>query len=313
MSPAWRNGLQSALLLTAMAALWALLGWLLAGVPFMFFMLAGGLIMLVGGLSVSSRLVLALYGARPLLPGQAPALRALLGDLAQQAGLAQVPLLYHVPSGMLNAFSVGTRQDAVVVLTDGLVRSLSWRELAGVLAHELSHVRHNDIWVMALADLVSRMTHMLALLGWLMLLLNLPLLLFTDQAIPWGVLLVLLLAPSVSALLQLALSRQREYEADRAAAALTGDPQGLASALLRLDGLQGNWLSQVLLPGRRAPDPSLLRTHPPTEERVRRLLALGASGDAARQFEADGMPANHLSGVPVAERRPRWRWFGGWY
>jgi heat shock protein HtpX len=312
-SPAWRNGLQSTLLLLAMGGLWALVGWLLAGLPFMFLMLAGGLVILVAGLPASSRLVLALYGARPLLPMQAPGLYSIMGELARHAGLSKIPALYYVPSGLLNAFSVGSRQDAVVVLTDGLVRNLSWRELAGVLAHEISHVRHNDIWVMALADLVSRMTHMLSLLGWLLLLLNLPLLLITGQSVPWLVLLVLLLAPNVSALMQLALSRQREYEADRGAATLTRDPQGLASALLRLDSLQGNWLSQLLLPGRRAPDPSLLRSHPPTDERVRRLLALNLPEAAARDFETGGRPGNHLADVPVTERRPRWHWFGGWY
>lgn len=309
----WRNALQSLLLLAAMAGLWALLGWLLAGPQLMLLMLLVGGVSMLAGLRLSSRLVLALYGARPLTPAQAPGLHALVAELASRAALPRVPRLYHVPTRLMNSFSVGTGEQAALVVSDGLLRGLSWRELAGVLAHEISHARHRDIWVMALADMISRMTHMLSLVGVLLLVLNLPLLLLTGEGVPWPVVLLLLFAPGLAALLQLALSRQREYEADRAAAELTGDPAGLASALLRLDGWQQGWLSQIFTPGRRVPEPSLLRTHPPTEERVRRLQAM-SSLPARRALPGVSGPADAApSGWPASRHAPRWRWSGHWY
>jgi heat shock protein HtpX len=309
----WRNALQSLLLLAAMAGLWALLGWLLAGPQLMVLMLLVGAVSMLAGLRLSSRLVLALYGARPLGPAQAPVLHALVAELARRAALPRVPRLYHVPSRLMNSFSVGTGEQAALVVSDGLLRGLSWRELAGVLAHEIGHARHRDIWVMALADMISRMTHMLSLVGAMLLVLNLPLLLVTGEGVAWSVILLLLFAPGMAALLQLALSRQREYEADRAAAELTGDPAGLASALLHLDGWQQGWLSQVFTPGRRVPEPSLLRTHPPTEERVRRLRAM-PPGPARPVLPGVTGPAGAApSDWPPARHAPRWRWSGHWY
>lgn len=303
----WRNRLQSLLLLAAMGLVCAALGWVLAGREGMLLLLVGGLLSLLIGVQLSPRTVLAMYGARPLTPAQAPALYCLLERLSLDAGLTASPVLYHLPTGLMSAFSVGSGPRAVIAFSDGLMRALTLRELAGVMAHELSHLGHHDTWVMALADLVSRMTHFLSLVGQLLLLINLPLLLFSDVSIPWLLLLLMILAPGVSALLQLALSRQREYDADEGAVALTGDPRGLASALRRLEELQANWLDHLLLPGRRVPEPSLLRTHPPTEERVRRLLAM-----AAEKEERDWGDWRFEQGEPVT-RRPRRNLFGLWY
>lgn len=313
LAPHWRNRLQSALLLLAMAGIWALLGWSLAGPELMVIVLGAGLVALVAGLPATSRWILVLYRARPLAPAEAPQLYQLLAELSRRAGLPRVPTLHWVPSRVLNAFTVGSRQDAAVALSDGLLRTLSWRELAGVLAHEISHLMHNDLWVMALADLVSRMTHLLSLTGQVLLLVNLPLILFTQVQVPWLTVLLLILAPGITALLQLALSRQREYDADLGAVSLTGDPAGLAQALAHLERLQGNWLAHVLLPGRQVPDPSLLRTHPPTEERVRRLQDLAAEGAAAPWGPLPGTDWGGLGESERVHRPPRWRPFGTWY
>ena len=121
----------------------------------------------------------------------------------------------------------------------------------------------------------------------------------------------LYLAPTVSNLLQLALSRAREYDADLDAAQLTGDPAGLASALDKLERYQGRFWEDLLLPGRRIPDPSLLRSHPPTEERVRRLLALRPAAplpEAVRTLRL-AMPPH----FQVVRRRPRLHWTGLWH
>ena len=106
-----------------------------------------------------------MYGATRLGPGQAPSLSAALLELSQRAGLSEVPDLYYLPSSMVNAFTVGRRREAAIAVTDGLLRTLDIRELTGVVAHEVSHIRNNDIWVMGVADLFSRLTSLLSLFG----------------------------------------------------------------------------------------------------------------------------------------------------
>ncbi|NNF25865.1 MAG: M48 family metalloprotease, partial [Gemmatimonadetes bacterium] len=268
------NRLQTGLILVAMAGLLMAVGYLLLGGSGLLW--AGlGTGMLVGlNPMMSPGLILRLYRSRRLTPRTAPDLVGLVERLAQRAGLATVPELHYVPSPIINAFAVGTRRASAVAVSDGLLRTLSPRELSGVLAHEISHVAAGDTKVMMLADLFSRLTGLLSNLGQILLFLNLPLLLFSDYGIPWSLIILLILAPSVSVLLQLALSRAREYDADRAAAELTGDPRGLASALAKMERYQGGFFEQIVLPGRRVPEPSLLRTHPETEDRVRRLLEL---------------------------------------
>jgi len=310
---AWRNHLQSVLLLAVLAGFLGLLGWLLwggLGIPVLLAVGVSGVLLNPG---LSPRWVMRLYGASPIPPDQAPALWHTLAELTVRAGLPVQPLLYYVPSRMLNAFAVGGRDAAAIAVTDGLLRQLSLRELAGILAHEISHVRNNDLRVMGLADMFSRLTRMLSLIGQLLVLINLPLVLFGQAAINWSAILLLVFAPTFSALAQLALSRTREYDADLNAARLTRDPDGLATALARIEQLQGDWLERTMLPGRHSPDPSLLRSHPDTSERIARLLAL-------RPELADGMPRRHdqtfdarpVFGAPV-ERPPRRHVSGLWH
>ena len=104
-----------------------------------------------------------MYGASRLTPEQAPPLWRLAATLGERAGLANQPELYYLPSQMLNAFAVGSKTNAAIGVTDGLLRQLDQRELTAVLAHEISHIRSNDLWVMGLADLFSRATSLLSL------------------------------------------------------------------------------------------------------------------------------------------------------
>lgn len=232
------------------------------------------IVFLVFAPRVSPGFVLRLYQAQPIPESRAPQLTALVHELARRAGIAARPSLYYAPIGMLNAFAVGDRDDAAIAVTDGLLRAMSPRELAGILAHEISHIRHNDLRVMRLADAVGRFTSSLSLVGQLLLLINLPLLMTGSVPISWLGVFLLISAPTLSALLQLTLSRTREYQADLGASEITGDPEGLAVALEKLERYQGGWVEHMLSPGQRKPGPSLLRTHPSTEDRVRRLLAL---------------------------------------
>jgi heat shock protein HtpX len=306
----WNNRFHAALLLGGMGLLLALIGWVLGGMAGAVLALAFGALLTGLTPNISPRLMLRLYRGRLLQPSDAPGLFQAVHDLALKAGVERGIALYYIPSSLMNAFSVGTRDEPTIAVTDGILRGLSNRELPGVLAHEISHIQHNDMWIMTMADGVSRVVSLLALFGQILLIVSVPLMLLDRVRLPWLPILLLLAAPTLSALLQLALSRNREYDADLDAARLTGDPQGLALALQRLEQAQGSLWEQVLMPGMRVPNPSLLRTHPRTEERVARLTAL-AGGPPL-----DGMETNARdpwSAWPAVMQPPRRHWHGVWY
>jgi heat shock protein HtpX len=258
-------------------------------------MALGAAIAFALGPKVSPQLVLRLYRACEISPRELPEVARVLAALAERAGLERPPRLFYVPSAMVNAFAVGARADAVIALTDGLLRALDLRELAGVLAHEISHVRNRDLWLMAIADLAGRLTRVMTLFGLALLLVGVPLWLSGGDSLPWLVIPLLVFAPQITTLLQLALARAREFDADLDAAGLTGDPAGLAAALAKLERYQRGAWEQILFPGQRLPEPSVLRTHPPTGERIARLEAL------------HGMP--HLPRLPaLGGRRPAAAW-----
>jgi len=311
---AWRDPLLAALLLAAMAGYMALLGWLLWGADGVLGLLLACGVVAVLNPRISPRLVMRLYGAVPLQSRQLPGLYAIVARLSERAGLPAVPQLHYLPSSMLNAFAVGRPEEAAIAVTDGLLRRLDSREAAAVLAHEISHIRNNDLWVMGLADLFSRATSMLSLAGQLLVLVNLPLVLMGGQTINWPAVALLVFAPGISALTQLALSRNRELDADLNAVRLTGDPRGLARALAKIERVQGAFWERLLTPGRGVPEPSILRTHPDTRERIARLEQLDASR-RGRDRLAGIMPIPeplHRLGRPVS-RPPRWHITGLWH
>lgn len=304
------NLLHSLLLLGGLGGLLALTGWWFAGMVGAFWAFGAGLGALLLGPQVSPRLVLRAYGARHLHPHAAPDLYRLMEALAVRAELPRIPALYYIPSEVPNAFAVGSHEAAAIALTDGLLRRLVTRELAGVLAHEVSHLRHRDLWLMGLADTVSRLTILATQVGWVLLAILFAGSLLGLGSFPLLAPLFLLAVPILSTLLQLALSRTREFHADLGAAALTGDPEGLASALAKLECGRGRWWERLLFPGRREPDPALLRTHPHARERIRRLLALGARPAPALPECGD---LEDLLAARGALRRPRWHVTGLWH
>ncbi|MCX4187460.1 zinc metalloprotease HtpX [Methylophaga sp. OBS4] len=312
---AWRNRVQSLMLLAVMEGFLALLGWLLWGPPGILILLMVGIMGTLFNQSISPWMVIRMYDAIPIRPHQAPMLDEVVSQLAERAELPQRPDLYYVPSRMLNAFAVGSPRESVIAVTDGLLRQLTLREVAGVLAHELSHIRNNDLQVMGLADLFSRTTRLLSLVGQALLLLNLPLIVFAEQTINWFAIALLIFAPTISAMAQLALSRTREFDADLNAVRLTGDPDGLASALAKIEQIQGGWLERIFMPGRRIPDPSLLRTHPENDERIARLMALKPHLADFDRSLLEELPLNTtpLFDKPAVRRHPRWHSNGSWH
>ncbi|MBI3992885.1 MAG: M48 family metalloprotease [Candidatus Lambdaproteobacteria bacterium] len=305
------NWLQALLLLGSMCVLLVVIGWLIAGPTGMLYGLGlAGLFMLLGP-RASPALVLRMYRAQRLHPAEAPGLYSVIHALAQAAELHPPPSVYQIPSSIMNAFSVGTRRNASVAVTNGLFVGLSSREIVGVLAHEISHIKHNDMWIMTQADSVSRMIGAMSVFGQILFLINLPQLVVYNQPIPWLAIVLLVFAPTLSALLQLSLSRNREFDADLEAAQLTGDPMGLASALGKLERGQEHLWRRLLLPGYRVAQPSLLRTHPRSEERIRRLAALTPDGDRHMLMPQEWVRSD--SGMGVVDDPPRRRWHGVWY
>lgn len=306
------NRLQTLSLILFIGGYLVLLGYLIWGRDGIVWLLLAGAVIVLVSPTASPQLVMRLYRARPLHRSEAPELYRILEQLAERAGLSVLPTLYYLPSRMVNAFAVGSPQQAAVAVTEGLLNTLDYRELSGVLAHEISHIRNNDIRVMGLADMASRLTSTLSTVGQFLLLINLPLILFSNVQVNWLLVLILLFAPQLSALAQLGLSRTREYDADLNAAQLTGDPEGLAQALVKLERRQrGLW--RILMPGYQIPEPSLLRTHPPTEERVRRLLELKQPVEDSMASVSTQVPVFRVrhEGRPI--RSPRRHLSGLWY
>lgn len=194
-------------------------------------------------------------------------------SIAVRAGIARMPRLFLVPSPIPNAFTIGSRDAASIFLTHGLLARLNRRELAGVLAHEISHIANRDLFLFRTVELVRQVTTLMSRLGWLLVLFAVPFFLVSGTSMPIGLLAALVAAPVVSLALQLALFRTREFNADLGAAELTGDPRGLASALYKIEHSNNGFWS-ILLPVPRREESSLFRTHPATAERVRRLERL---------------------------------------
>lgn len=258
---------------------------------------------------VSPKMVLGLYKARPLEEHEAPELHRVMRELSKRADLPVVPMLHYVPTKMMNAFAVGNERDSAVAVTDGLLRAMNMRQIAGILAHEVSHIKSGDLKVMGLADVLNRITSILSNLG----LVGVPLVLGTGINVPILGLVLMIAAPTLGGLLQLGLSRAREYDADLDGATLTGDPEGLASALRILEEKQGGKWEGLVLPGSRLPQPSLLRTHPKTEDRIAKLMALqGQSGEQIIIRHSGEKP--QTSFVPhVSDPKIRWHRLGIYY
>ncbi len=296
-----KNGLHTVILLLGMLLLSSLMGWFFAGTTGMVWVLVATTMSVVLSPRLTPRWIRRRFGARTLEPWQALPLHTNLRELTRRAGLPVVPTLVYLPTRDLSAFTTGSRGDAVIALSDGLLRSLNNRELAAVMAHEISHLTNNDLWIMNVSATFNQVTSILSTIGQVLLFLNLPLILLSGHYFPWIGILLLILAPSMAMLLQLALSRTRELNADLGAATLTGDPQGLASALLKIEQDRRSWLGRLSLMGHGSAYDALWRTHPPTRERINRLMDVSPE---TRLFQTRANRRHYrLLGTPFSQIR----------
>jgi heat shock protein HtpX len=254
-----------------------------------------------------------LYGSELQAP-DASQISSLVDVLAYRAGLAERPDLYVIPSLTLSAFSAAPAGRPAIAITEGLLRRLTLRETAGILAHEMAHIRNNDVAVFKYADWLARLTPLMAWVGVALAVINIAVMSEGFEAAPWGVVALLFCAPALANWLQLSLSHAREDEADAQAAAMTGDPMALASALNRMDNTTGSLRDDFRLPvaGRLVPYPSLLRAHAPDKTRIARLLAR-APRAGFEPLVIHEQPSVSLVGYGPGDMRPRMRWTGLWY
>lgn len=292
---------QSLVLILAMIGLVAVCTFFLWGKDAMVAMLFLVALSLVITPSLPPLLIMRLYRAQPLNDRNFPLGVEFLSWLSQRADLELVPKLYYVPSPELNAFSAGGKHNAAIAVTDGLLRQLGPQELLGVLAHEVGHISNNDLWLMRLTELLSRLSLILAFLGLFLLFFYLPLLFFGVQ-ISLAVILLLIFSPLFINYLQLAFSRVREFDADLSAIEFTGDPLGLAAALDKIERHQRRHAAAMLFPGNVIP--TVLRSHPSTEERIDRLRRLYKQP----RYSHDAMRITPPFTEPAKARLFRWRW-----
>jgi len=279
--------LRTFMLMAAMTALVGGVGLLLGGETGLFLAL-----ILAGGMNAfafwnSDRMVLRMQGAEPLTRGDSRGLYEMTENLADRAGLP-MPALWLIRTEQPNAFATGRNpENAAVAVTEGLLRSMSREEVAGVIAHELAHIRNRDTLLMTvtatLAGAISVLANFAMFFGG-----------GRDRVGVVGMLALMILSPLAAAVVQGAISRTREYEADRVGAEICGNPEWLASALERLGVLSGridNVAAErnpamahmfIVNPLHMMAHDSLFATHPPVERRVAALRAMTGGGGGRR-------------------------------
>jgi heat shock protein HtpX len=278
------NVLKTTFLLGALTGLLLLFGQVFGGRTGMIIAFGFAVVMNFGSYWFSDRIVLALYRARPVSESDDRELYSIVRNLATRAGLP-MPRVYRIPQPTPNAFATGRNpENAVVAVTDGIRSLLTPDELSGVIGHELAHIGHRDILISSIAATLAGAIMMLASMArWA--------LIFgggrDNDNNPLGALLMAILAPFAALIIQMAVSRSREYQADQTGARIAGNPDSLASALEKLTA------ASKRVPMASSPATShmfivkpfsgkslfsLFSTHPPVEKRVERLRGMRRTG-----------------------------------
>jgi len=305
------NQFKTVMLLVMMTGLFLVLGYLLAGQTGMFIALSFAGVMNIFSYWYSDKVVLKMYRAQPLERSQAPGLFDTVDRLARQAGLP-MPKVYLIPDSAPNAFATGRNPEhAVVAVTQGLMTMMTQEELEGVLAHELGHVKNRDILISTIVATLAGAIMWIASIAR-----------FSaffggsdddDGGLGFiGVLVVSMVAPIAAMIVQMAVSRSREYLADATAASITGNPNGLASALSKLGGFSRSRAQVDASPATAhmfIVNPltgkhmmNLFSTHPPIEDRVARLVGSRPHG---RHFTGNSRQENgntHSNGTTMEDQ-----------
>jgi len=307
------NWFQSVLLIVALLLLVAFSAWILFGMTGVYMSLAFTLSGLFFARNATTAMVMKMYKAQPIERHQSPQLYDNFVLLCQRAELSPIPKLFYIPSKMANAFAVGKGDSAAVGVTDGIVRMMNHREMAGILAHEITHIRCRDTTTMGIADIISRSVAMVARIGFFMMLFSASTFLMGRGGLNLLLsALVMMGSPIVATMLQLALSRTREFNADRGAALLTGDIMGLSSALQKLEHQRPRGLFEMIfLPGNRRKQPNMLRTHPPTEDRIAALKELVEQPLEVTPVAPMGLTQFAIEQRPAVQTPPKYRWGTG--
>ena len=310
------NHIKSGLLLTAMTGLFLGLGYLLGGQTGMFMALLFAGVMNLGSYWYSHKIVLSMYRAAPLQRSQAPGLFDTVARLARQAGLP-MPEVYLIPEQAPNAFATGRNPEhAVVAVTQGLLNLMDQEELEGVIAHELGHIKNRDILISTIAATLAGAIMWIASIARFSAFFG-----GSDDEEGGlgfvGVMVVSMLAPVAAMIVQMAVSRSREYLADATSASITGNPGGLARALSKLGAYSSrgqvnanpstaHMFIVTPLTGRQMMN--LFSTHPPIEERVARLSGRSASSGTGGTGPGRSDSGNSGAGKPGMKDQGRAFW-----
>jgi len=266
--------LRTTVLMASLTGLLVVIGALLGGPNTALMFLGIAAVLNLGAYWFSDKLAIKMSGAQPVSEQEAPGLYQMVRELTTRADLP-MPRLYVIPQDQPNAFATGRNpKHSAVAVTRGIMKLLSEDELRGVVAHELAHIGNRDILIQSVAATIGgAITYLAYMLLWF----------GGDDESPFGLvgaLALVILAPLAASLIQLSISRQREFSADATGAQITGNPESLASALLRLEEgakaipMQVNQASEplyIVKPFSGKGIAGLFSTHPPIEERVRRL------------------------------------------
>jgi len=281
------NTVKSLILLTVLSAILLFIGGVLGGQTGLIIALVFALVMNFASYWWSDKIVLKMYRGKEIKPEEAPELYSDVQELAQNAGLP-MPRLYIVPEQTPNAFATGRNpSNAVVAVTQGIVKLLNREELKGVLAHELAHIKNRDILIGSIAATIAAAITYLAYMAQFAAIFGGG----RGRGNPLGLLAMAILAPIAAMIVRMAISRTREYGADKGGAQFCGNPIYLANALRKLGSVSGRVPMQVseqivdstahmmivspLFGGGLG---KLFSTHPPMEERVRRLEEMAMGG-----------------------------------
>ncbi|MBQ4077444.1 MAG: zinc metalloprotease HtpX [Mailhella sp.] len=275
------------MLMAALSAVLIFMGGALGGQNGILFALVFALIMNVGSYWYSDKIVLSMYRAQELAPEDAPVVHQMVEELARNAGVPK-PRLYIVPQDAPNAFATGRDPEhGVIAVTQGIMRLLPPEQLRGVLAHEMAHIANRDILVQTVAGVIaSAITAIANMLQWAMI--------FGgsrdeegNSTNPLAAIALMILGPIAASLIQMAISRRREYMADAAGASYCKDPMALAYALNNLDAYSRNIPMQanpatenmfIVNPLTGGTVQRLFSTHPPMEERIANLQEMARTG-----------------------------------